>query len=146
MKADIESDDEGIVAEINMIPLIDVSLVLLIIFMVLTPVLVRSQIKVNLPTASTQPAQKDEPDQLEVEVDAQGNIFLSSMQTSPERLLEELSQRAQANPDVQVVISADKTVTFEHVVTVMDDAKRAGITKVGVAVNTGKSKPKTEKR
>jgi biopolymer transport protein ExbD len=134
MKADLEGDDSGIVAEINMIPLIDVSLVLLIIFMVMTPVLVRSQINVNLPTA-TGSASSDHTARVDVEVRKDGAVYVEGQPASAEQLGKDMAGRVKVEPDVTVVISADRAVVFDHVVKVMDAVKQAGVTKLGVSVS-----------
>ena len=127
-------DDDSIVAEINMIPLIDVSLVLLIIFMVLTPVLVRSQIKVDLPSSSTSKPSPDDPLRFDIKVDKSGAVFLGDQPMSVGDLSGELIRRAGGQEDAVVVVSADKTVVFETVVHVMDEVKKAGLTKIGIGV------------
>ena len=134
MKSTIGGDDElGIVAEINMIPLIDVALVLLIIFMVLTPILVRSQIQVNLPGAKTvtpTPEQRT----LNVQVSKEGQIYVAGQAVLPDALEASLRGQIPTPADQTVVIEADKQVAFEHVVKVMDTVKKIGVTKMGVAV------------
>lgn len=140
MKADLESDESGIVAEINMIPLIDVSLVLLIIFMVLTPVLVRSQINVNLPTASAS-STSDQDNRVDVEVRKNGSMFLDGQPATAEQLGQELLRRQQGQPGMTVVVSADRDVIFDRVVTVMDEVKKAGVTKLGVSVRPRSAAP-----
>ena len=120
-------------AEINMIPLIDVALVLLIIFMVLTPILVRSQIQVNLPGAATvtpTPEQRT----LNVQVAKDGQIYVADQAVLPDALEAALRGQIPTPADQTVVIEADKQVAFEHVVKVMDTVKKIGVTKMGVAV------------
>ncbi len=133
MKADQGDKDFGIMAEINMIPLIDVALVLLIIFMVLTPILVRSQIQVNLPGAATvtpTPEQRT----LNVQVAKDGQIYVADQAVLPDALEAALRGQIPTPADQTVVIEADKQVAFEHVVKVMDTVKKIGVTKMGVAV------------
>jgi biopolymer transport protein ExbD len=123
-----------IMAEINMIPFIDVALVLLLIFMIMTPLLVQSQLKINLPAIK-----KVEPDQprkqtLTVQVDRAGTAYLSGMPVAPD-LLEGRLRQLLTDPEHQpVIVEADKDVPFQHVVTVMDTAKRIGATKLAVCV------------
>jgi len=117
-----------------MIPFIDVALVLLIIFMVMTPFLVRSQLKINLPSTK-----KVEPDltrkqTLTVQVDRAGTAYLSGLPVAPD-LLEGRLKQLLTDPERQpVVVEADKDVPFQHVVAVMDAAKRIGATKLAVCV------------
>lgn len=123
-----------IMNEINMIPFIDVALVLLIVFMVMTPFLVRSQLKINLPSTK-----KVEPDltrkqTLTVQVDRAGTAYLNGLPVAPD-LLEGRLKQLLTDPERQpVVVEADKDVPFQHVVAVMDAAKRIGATKLAVCV------------
>ena len=121
-----------IMNEINMIPFIDVALVLLLIFMIMTPLLVQSQLKINLPTLK-----KVEPEKphktLTVQVDRVGTAYLSGMPVAPD-LLEGRLKQLLADPEQPVVVEADKDVPFQHVVTVMDAAKRVGAKKLAVSV------------
>ncbi len=134
MNADTSSGKKRIMAEINMIPLIDVSLVLLIIFMVMTPYLVKSQLKVNLPKAKSADSDSSKEEQLEIQVEKTGVISINGQPTAPADI-EATLQRLLTDPANQpVIIQADKEVAFEHVVVVMDAAKHIGATKVGVGV------------
>ena len=116
-----------------MIPFIDVSLVLLLIFMIMTPLMVRSQLKINLP--STKDSQKDitRKETVQVQVDRNGTAYLSGMPVAPD-LLESRLRQLLTDPNQPVVIEADKDVPFQHVITVMDAAKRIGALKLAVCV------------
>ena len=125
-------DKYHVIAEINMIPLIDVSLVLLIIFMVLTPMLVRSQVQINLPKVSTVVPEPEPP--VQVKISKEGSFFMND-----KRILEpDLNKEVRAafpNPESgTLLIQADKDVSFDYVVRVMDAARQGGIKKMGVAV------------
>ena len=138
MKSERSDDDFGIMAEINMIPLIDVALVLLIIFMVLTPILVRSQIQVNLPGAkTTSPTPEQKP--INVQVSREGKVYVASQVVAPDALEAALRGQIPVPADATIVIEADKLTAFEHVVLVMDTAKKIGVLKVGVAVKQERS-------
>jgi biopolymer transport protein ExbD len=133
MKSEQGDNEFGILAEINMIPLIDVALVLLIIFMVLTPILVRSQIQVNLPGAkTTSPTPQEKP--LNVQVSKEGQIYVGGEVVAVAGLEAALRGQIPSPGDATVVIEADKLVPFEHVVRVMDAVKKIGVVKMGVAV------------
>lgn len=123
------------VTEVNMVPLIDVSLVLLIIFMVVTPMIVESQIKVNLPTsAATDKDQKPPPKPLIAHVREDGAIFLEG-QSVPAELVEQTLASLVTDPETQgLLIEADRNVSFQHVVTVMGAAKKIGLIRMSVAV------------
>jgi biopolymer transport protein ExbD len=129
-----------IMAEINMIPFIDVALVLLLIFMIMTPLLVQSQLKINLPGIKKVESDQPRKQTLTVQVDRAGTAYLSGMPVAPD-LLEGRLRQLLTDPEHQpVVVEADKDVPFQHVVTVMDTAKRIGATKLAVCVKKQGSK------
>ena len=135
-----------IMAEINMIPFIDVSLVLLIIFMVMTPFLVKSQLKVNLPKAKSADTEDKRQNPIEVQVQKNGAILIEGQPTAPEAV-EATLKRLLPDPEHDpVVIQADKDVPFQHVVVVMDAAKSIGATKVGVGVKQELQRPSEPKK
>ena len=127
------SGKHRIMAEINMIPFIDVTLVLLLIFMIMTPLMVRSQLKINLP--STKDSQQDitRKETIQVQVDRSGTAYLSGMPVAPD-LLESRLRQLLKDPNQPVVVEADKDVPFQHVISVMDAAKRIGALKLAVCV------------
>jgi len=119
-------------AEINMIPLIDVALVLLIIFMVMSPILVESQMRVNLPKVTT--AGKAEETAFKVEIASDGTLAFQG-KVIPKNILKTLMANAiPPNSRASLLIQADRDVVFDHVVFVMDIAKQLKIDKLGVAV------------
>lgn len=129
----VHSRKSGIFAEINMIPLIDVSLILLIIFMVITPFLVQSQIQVNLPKASTGTKGADE-EVLKVQISASGEIAVDGKRVTLQRLDKELILRFSRSYKKTVMVEADRSVPVEKVVAVLDAAKKLGAGKIGIAV------------
>jgi biopolymer transport protein TolR len=128
------------IAEINMVPFIDVMLVLLIIFMVTAPLIAPSTI--NLPSVGQAAKAPDRVVQVLIEKDE--SIQLKEGKTTLRATLRDLAaqvralQRASgaAAPDVPVVIAADKSVKYEVVVRVMDTLQRAGVARVGLSVQT----------
>ena len=146
MKATSESKGE-LMAEINMIPFIDVALVLLIIFMVMTPFLVKSQVKVDLPKSSTTDHAPDKKDQtVTVQVQKTGAIFIDGQPIPADQLENALKSRVSEPESQPVMIEADREVSFQHVVTVMSAAKKLGITKLGVGVVEEKDRKTTGSR
>ena len=121
-----------LMAEINMIPLIDVSLVLLVIFMVLTPYLVTSQIKINLPKTVTGIAADTEP--VKIQITAQRTFYINNQVTLADDLGSVLKSIFTGRRDPVVLIEADASVPFEYVIKAMDQAKAQGAQKLGVAV------------
>jgi biopolymer transport protein TolR len=125
-------DRYRVIAEINMIPLIDVSLVLLIIFMVLTPMLVRSQVQINLPKVSTVVPEQEPP--VQVKISKEGSFFMNDKRILDPQLNEEIRAAFPDPSSGTLLIQADKDVSFDYVVRVMDAARQGGIKKMGVAV------------
>ena len=123
----------GIIAEMNMIPLIDISLILLIIFMVRTPFLVQSQIQVSLPKASSGQKGADES-VLKVQLGADGSMAVDGKTMPFQRLEKELILRFAKAYNKTVLVEADKSVPVQRVVTVLDIAKKLGAGKIGIAV------------
>ena len=123
-----ESDD--VLSEINITPLVDVMLVLLVAFIVTIPVL-NNAITVNLPkTAATQPPEPKKP--VTVSVDAQGKVFVDKQEVPVTQLELELKSRHAANPDLALHLSSDEAVNYGVVAKVMASIERAGITKLAV--------------
>ena len=129
----------AVMAEINMVPFIDVTLVVLIIFMVVSPMLVRMQLRVSLPEASRAEATPESKETVEIGVEADGTIHLVNAVVAPEELAEAL-RRLLTSPATQpVYVVADKATPFEFVVRVMDAAKKAGAVKLGVGARLPKN-------
>ncbi len=122
-----------LLTEINMVPFIDIVLVLLIIFMILSPLLVQSQIDVNLPQAiSISSAQNEDP--VKVQITDNGSVYISDRLVPADRIEQGLKLALMATRQRAVLIEADKAVPFENVVRVLDAAEQLEARKVGVAV------------
>lgn len=130
-----------ILAEINMVPFIDIVLVLLIIFMVVSPFLAQSEMPIRLPRAlSGQSVQGDDP--LKVRVTSTGDLFLGADRVIRAELEARLKAAVTGRPGLAVLIEADRDVSFKNVVFALDAAERAGAAKVGVAVeNPAEAEP-----
>ena len=118
-------------AEINMIPLVDVMLVLLIIFMITAP-LIAHKIRIDLPQASTV-LLEEKPDTVVSGLMADGRMFLNDVATDRTELLKRLSTEAQRKPQPELHLHVDRTTQFQLLATVMADAQNAGMVKVGIA-------------
>ena len=127
--AKLESDDGDILSEINMVPLIDVMLVLLIVFIVTLPV-VRHAVTVNLPQASSSPS-SDKPETVQLSVDAQGRYHWNQELLSDEALQARLEAAATQQPQPELHVRGDKAVRYERVAQAMAAAQRAGMRKMG---------------
>jgi biopolymer transport protein ExbD len=124
-------------AEINMIPLVDVMLVLLIIFMITAPLLAH-KIKIDLPQASTV-LLEEKPDTIVIQLMADGKMFLNDVPIDRVGLLERLSTEAQRRPQPELHMHVDRTLQFQALASVMADAQNAGMVKVGIATDPIKS-------
>jgi biopolymer transport protein TolR len=130
------------ISEINMVPFIDVMLVLLIIFMVTAPLITPSMIA--LPRVGKAPGQPPKPIQVQIDKDEKIqitesggkplSIVMAEVGSTVKRLQPAVPQGEQATP---VVISAEKSIKYETVVKVMDALQRAGVQRVGLSVQTG---------
>lgn len=122
------NSDGDMMSEINVTPLVDVMLVLLVVFIITAPLLAPQSLKINLPkTDATQ--QNDKPQRVSLAVDAQGQIALDQMHVSDEGLAEILRQRA-VDPQFQLQIEADKAVPYGRVAELMALAQHAGVSKL----------------
>jgi biopolymer transport protein TolR len=117
-------------SEPNVIPLVDVMLVLLIIFMVAAPLLTAG-VKVDLPKTQAQEL-RDNVEPLTVSIQPGGKIFLQETETQAEELAPRLKAMLVANPNLPVYVRSDKTVSWERVAEVMGLLNGAGIAKVAL--------------
>lgn len=120
-------------AEMNLVPLIDVSLILVIIFMVLTPILVHSQLTVKLPKADTG-TPPDAPTTVEVQIGKNGAVTVDGHPVHWESLESELTLKLPKAAQKTLLVQADRTVPVEKVVAVLDVAKKLGVGKLGIGV------------
>ncbi|MEO5970046.1 MAG: biopolymer transporter ExbD [Bdellovibrionia bacterium] len=124
-------------SEINVTPLVDVMLVLLIIFMISAP-LMQQGIHVDLPKANA--GTLDEiPDQLILVVDKSRQILIANRPVQSGTLRTKLEAIVAAKPKIEVVIQADQNVNYGYVARVMGEVKKAGINRVGLATQPGDS-------
>ena len=121
-----------ILTDINMIPLIDVALVLLIIFMVISPILVQSKLTVDLPKVKN--ATTTEETALKVEVAYDGTMAFEGKIIPAGNLKNILARKLPPGHRASLLIQADKKAPFENVVYVMDIAKQLNVQKLGVSV------------
>jgi biopolymer transport protein ExbD len=124
-----DNDDQGLMAEINMTPFVDVMLVLLIIFIVTLPVIQHS-VKIELPKASSS-VSAAKPEMIQVSIDKNSQIYWNNELVS----LSEYSQKAQSaannNPPPEISLRADRRVMYEIVAQVLSTSKKMGLTKIG---------------
>ncbi|MCX5668969.1 MAG: biopolymer transporter ExbD [Candidatus Omnitrophica bacterium] len=126
---------QKLIAEINITPFTDVILVLLIIFMITTPLILQSNIRVNLPSSSTgQPLEQTR--QISVMMTNEGVIYLDNKPTSKKILKTEVARLHQANPELEVILFSDKMVRFKDLVALLDIFNELGIKNLNIATKT----------
>ncbi|MDI1301165.1 MAG: biopolymer transporter ExbD [bacterium] len=123
-------------AEINMVPLIDVMLVLLVIFMVTAPLMTHA-VKVDLPVAASaavKPAEK-----IDLALDSQGRFFWNAQLLSREQVFIRLQEQGMRAPDTELHLHVDKNTRYEVVADVMSQAAKSGLGKIGFVTQPGAS-------
>jgi biopolymer transport protein ExbD len=117
-------------AEINVTPLVDVLLVLLIIFMITAPVLAH-KIKVDLPQPNPNPPPSTPLDPIHLRIDQGGALYWNDIPVDELGLKAQLAVIAQQSNQPEIQIAADDAVAYQHVARVLADAKSYGLTKIG---------------
>jgi biopolymer transport protein ExbD len=115
-------------AEINMVPLIDVVLVLLVIFIVTAPLLT-NVVKLDLPRATAN-AELQKPEKIEFAIDAQGGLFWNGERLPREDAIARFVEAGQKRPQPEVYLRADQTVPYRYVAQTLADASKGGLSKV----------------
>ncbi|MDO9148007.1 MAG: biopolymer transporter ExbD [Hydrogenophaga sp.] len=124
-----QEDSDAMLGEINMIPFIDVMLVLLIIFIITVPV-IKHAVNIDLPSASNEKVQ-DKPDNIRLAIDADGAYFWNDLRVEDAELANRLGLAAGQSPQPELHIRGDKAVRYERVALAMAAAQRAGVRKIG---------------
>ena len=125
------SEGGGSISDINVTPLVDVMLVLLVIFMVTAPIL-QQGVSIDLPKVAGAPLAGEE-EQLVVNVDKAGQVFLNDTAMPLDALTTKLAAIRAARPDRQVFVRADQSVAYGQVMRTMAAVRASGLTKVGLA-------------
>ncbi len=121
-------------AEINVTPLVDVVLVLLIIFMVVTPMLSRGR-EVKLPAVSAATLEQEKPDAIVLSLSADGGLWLEEERVEPSELTPKLKARLREQPGRELLIKADATVSVRALRPVLRQLKAVAVTQIGFAVS-----------
>lgn len=119
----------GTVSEINMVPLIDVMLVLLVIFIITAPLLSHS-IKINVPQASAEPVEQD-PKTIDLAVDEQGALFWNEQAITMDELTQRFAAESKLDPQPEIRIRADLNTRYEVLAQIMSSAKSGGMKRIG---------------
>lgn len=125
--------DSGTIAEINVIPLVDIILVVLIIFMVAAPLVMQPKIDITLPKAATAKEEKDKAP-LRVVLGKGGELFVNNQPVTVEGLTEESKRVSTINPETNALLIADKDATLDMVTQLVDAVKTGGIKKVAFSI------------
>lgn len=124
-----QDDSDQMLSEINMIPFIDVMLVLLIIFIITVPV-IKHSVNIDLPQASNQKL-LDKPENIRLSVAADGAYFWNDARVEDTDFEQRLTAAAAQEPQPELHIRGDKAVRYERVALAMASAQRAGVRKIG---------------
>ena len=125
------SEDEPI-SQINIVPFVDIVLVVLIIFMVTAPLVLKPSIDINLPKASTGDESPTTP--LNITVARDGQVLLNGKVSSMEDITVYTTQLVQTQPETAAILAADKDVTLERLTEIIDIVKKAGVKKVAFSI------------
>lgn len=129
MAFDTSNANDEVMHEINMTPLVDVMLVLLVVFMITLPV-VQQAVNVELPRVPST-LNHALTDSVQLTVDAQGHYFLADKNVPADLLEDSLRTAAEKAPQLQLYIRGDKKVAYEQVAWAMTAAQRAGLSRIG---------------
>ena len=132
MKRNSNRSNFSTLSEINVTPLLDLAFVLLIIFMITTPLLENS-VNLSIPSSAAANAPISQSKVQTISIDRSATIKFDNEIVEPDTLVTRLIELKRANPEVAIVIRPDRELAVQKLVTVMDSLQRAGITKVGIA-------------
>ena len=130
---DSDSESQQMISGINVTPLVDITLVLLIIFMVTATVIVNAGIKVELPKAASGSDQTKTT--LALTLSKDGTLYLNGEKTTDQGVARYIGESLPGNPDLQAIIAADRVVSHGSVVHVIDLVKRAGVRRFAINVD-----------
>jgi len=136
----LSDSDDDFNPEINTTPLVDVMLVLLIIFIITIPVINHS-VKIDLPRATSQPDDL-KPENINLDIDAQGQIFWNSEAIDANQLSLRIATAAQKTPQPELHLRAERTTQYEKVAQVMAAAQSGGLSKIGFITDPNQDKTK----
>ena len=124
-----KAGDNAPMAEINMIPLIDVMLVLLVIFIITAPLLTHS-VKIDLPKASSHP-DITQPENIQLAIKSSGQVYWNGIAIDSAMLASRMAAAARLDPQPEVHLRADRTTEYQKVAEVISAAARVGLVKIG---------------
>ncbi len=133
MASNISGNDDDPISQINVTPFVDIILVVLIIFMVTTPIIMKPSINVNLPKAAS--GEQSSPSLLNISITAAGAVLLNGAPSDEVAIASYVKELIQTKPDAQALISADKDVPHGKVIGIIDTVKSSGVTKFAISID-----------
>lgn len=133
MASKIAGDNDEPIADINIVPFVDIILVVLIIFMVTTPFIMKPSININLPKAGS--GDETTPSELSITIAADGSLSLNGKPADEQAINAYATQLSGQRPDVQAIISADREVPHGRVVSIIDAVKSGGVKKFAITID-----------
>lgn len=133
MAAKTSGGGDDAISEINVVPLVDIVLVVLIIFMVTAPAMIKPSVEVNLPSAAS--GDETQPSLLQVAVTADGRVQINNQDVTEDAARSIALGEFEKNPEVQAIIAADREVDYGVVIQVLDWIKSAGIKNFAVTTD-----------
>jgi biopolymer transport protein TolR len=127
-----DKNEDGIISEINITPMVDIMLVLLVIFMVTANFLKKESININLPKVTQADANIKESTQIALTRD--GKFFIEGKSVSLEELISTITREAKYRPNMRVTLSADENLSYGTVSRLMGDLRKSGVTKIALSV------------
>ncbi len=140
MQGDNASEDEPM-AQMNLIPLIDIALTMLIIMMVTTVFIRKPGVNLTLPETATREGAPETPKDLTIYIGPDSKMYVDAKVQSPEQVQGLLMGTAKRNKDARVLVKADQTVMYANVMEVMDMARQAGLTHITLPTEPKKDRP-----
>ena len=128
-----DNNHQAPMAEINVTPMVDVMLVLLVIFIITAPLFTHA-VKLELPNASSAPA-PEKPESITLSINAEGKLFWNNAAVSLDELGTRFATAAQKKPQPELQLRADKSTRYEVIAQVMSAAQTNGMTKIGFVTN-----------
>lgn len=133
MAGKISGEDDEPISDINIVPFVDIILVVLIIFMVTTPFIMKPSINVNLPKAGS--GDETTPSELTIAIGSDGKLALNGKPTDEAAIGAYSKEMSEKRPDIQAIISADKEVPHGRVVAIIDAVKGGGVKKFAITID-----------
>ena len=127
-----DKNEEGVISDINITPMVDVILVLLVIFMVTANFLKKESININLPKVAASDPNIKESKQIAVTRD--GKVFLEGLQVTEQALANELTREAKYRPNMRVTLSADENLSYGSVSKLMGILRKCGVSRIALSV------------